>query len=92
MTDSRSPDQIQTLTEIQQWLRSYVGRLLSIKPSEVDLTQPLEALALDSLNIVRMAGDLEDYLQIEVKSSLIYEYESLTAFCHQLEQMHAGRH
>ncbi len=92
MTDMTQEMTTRTQEEIESWMQSYIGNLLSQAPEDIQLSLPLDAFALDSVNIVRMAGELEDLLQIEVESSLIYEYECLQAFCHQLERMHRGSH
>ncbi len=77
--------------EIAEWLCKYIGEKILLDPSEVTLEQSLEELAMDSMNVVRMAGELEDLLGgIEIESALIYEYKSLNDFCKQLAVMHAN--
>lgn len=74
---------------IEGWLRTRLcGPLRLTGPEAVDLRRSAEDLALDSMNVVRLAGELEEWLGIELEPSLIYEYESLAAFARQMEVMH----
>lgn len=78
-----------TADSIASWLRSRLaGPLKLASPDAIDLQRSAEDLALDSMIVVRLAGELEERLGIELEPSLIYEFESLAAYVRQLEVMH----
>ncbi len=67
-----------TTAEIQDWLASYVGELLEIKPEQVDITIPFERYGLDSSVVAGLTGDLEDWLGYELDPTLIYDYPTIS--------------
>lgn len=72
---------------LEDWLCTTVARLLELTPAEIDIAQDLRALALDSVQVVRLAGELESLLGVELEPSLLYEYASLGALAEQLTIM-----
>ncbi|MEO0456979.1 MAG: acyl carrier protein [Cyanobacteria bacterium P01_A01_bin.114] len=62
---------------IQQWLAGQLGDLLSIDPSTIDVKQPLTRYGLDSIDAVTLVGDLEDWLDLELPSTLLWDYPTL---------------
>ncbi|MEM8807344.1 MAG: acyl carrier protein [Cyanobacteria bacterium P01_G01_bin.38] len=62
---------------IQQWLASQLADLLSIDPSTIDVKQPLTRYGLDSIDAVTLVGDLEDWLDLELPSTLLWDYPTL---------------
>ncbi|WP_018969775.1 thioester reductase domain-containing protein [Rubritalea marina] len=81
-----------SLNEIRNWVTNYIAETLLEEPEDIHLSQSLDDLALDSMSVVRMAGELEELLGgVEVEASLMYEYDSLDTLCEQLEIMHAGQ-
>ncbi len=80
---------IQSAADIAQWVKSRLAVPLKLaSPADLDLRRSAEDLALDSMIVVRLAGELEERLEIELEPSLIYEFESLAAYVKQLEVMH----
>ena len=51
-------------TSIHPWLRTTVARLLDLSASDIDGSRDLRALALDSVQVVRLAGELEAHLDV----------------------------
>ncbi|MEO1403651.1 MAG: acyl carrier protein [Cyanobacteria bacterium J06635_1] len=62
---------------IQQWLTNQLADLLSIDPSTIDVKQPLTRYGLDSIDAVTLVGDLEDWLDLELPSTLLWDYPTL---------------
>lgn len=71
----------------QSWLASTVARLIEVAPEQIDGAQHLRALALDSMQVVRLAGEIEARFEVELEPSLLYEYDSLDALAGQLDVM-----
>lgn len=66
-----------TRTEIREWLRQYLSRLLGVPAHELDPSQPFEIYGLDSSGAVGLSGDLEDLLGVRFDSSLVYDYPTI---------------
>lgn len=66
-----------TAASIQEWLTHYLANLLDMDSDDVDVETPFEGYGLDSAAAVAMTGDLEDWLQIELDPTLVYDYPTV---------------
>lgn len=73
-----------TAPEISAWLVAYVAKALEVAPSEVDPDARLFDLGLSSRQSVLLAGDLEDWLGVEVAPDLAWEHPSIHALASHL--------
>ncbi|MEO0491629.1 MAG: acyl carrier protein [Cyanobacteria bacterium P01_A01_bin.123] len=62
---------------IQVWLVNQLAEVLSLDPSTVDVKQPLTRYGLDSIDAVTLVGDLEDWLDLELPSTLLWDYPTI---------------
>ncbi|WP_008314018.1 acyl carrier protein [Leptolyngbya sp. PCC 6406] len=62
---------------IQVWLVNQLADVLSLDPNTVDVTQPLTRYGLDSIDAVTLVGDLEDWLDLELPSTLLWDYPTI---------------
>ncbi|MEA5462316.1 acyl carrier protein [Leptothoe sp. PORK10 BA2] len=62
---------------IQSWLVNQIADVLSLDPTTVDVTQPLTRYGLDSIDAVTMVADLEDWLDMELPSTLLWDYPTI---------------
>ena len=65
--------------EIQNWLVSYLAKLLDIELAEIDVTVTFDRYGLDSSAAIAMTGDLADWLGSELDPTLIYDYPTIEA-------------
>lgn len=63
--------------KIQAWLVEQLADVLSIEASTIDVAQPLTRYGLDSIDAVTLVGDLEDWLDLELPSTLLWDYPSI---------------
>ena len=71
------------IAEIQSWMISYLARMLEVDPEEIDTATPFDRYGLDSSAVVGMTGDLEDWLNVELDPTIVYDYptiETLTQY------------
>lgn len=66
-----------TALAIQQWLISQLADVLSIDPTTIEAQQPLTRYGLDSIDAVTLVGDLEDWLDLELPSTLLWDYPTV---------------
>ncbi|MEL7223876.1 MAG: acyl carrier protein [Cyanobacteria bacterium J06576_12] len=63
--------------KIQAWLVEQIADVLSLDPTTIDVQQPLTRYGLDSIDAVTLVGDLEDWLDLELPSTLLWDYPSI---------------
>ncbi|MBE9075926.1 acyl carrier protein [Romeria aff. gracilis LEGE 07310] len=78
LQNSSSSNQTESpVTAIQSWLVSQLSDVLSIDSSTIDVKQPLTRYGLDSIDAVTLVGDLEDWLDLELPSTLLWDYPTI---------------
>ncbi len=65
------------VSKIQAWLVEQIADVLSLDPTTIDVKQPLTRYGLDSIDAVTLVGDLEDWLDLELPSTLLWDYPSI---------------
>lgn len=85
----RKSHDLETETLAQQLELALTGMLaktLRIAAAEIDVDRPLPHYGLDSIDAVTLAGDLEDWLNIELPSTLLWDYPTVAAIAGFLEE------
>lgn len=62
---------------VQDWLRTHLAEQLSLDKNAVEITEQLSRYGLDSIDAVTLVGDLEDYLELELPSTLFWEHPTI---------------
>jgi acyl carrier protein len=62
---------------VQNWLVEQLAEQLSLKPETVSISEPLTRYGLDSIDAVTMVGDLEDWLDLELPSTLFWDHPTI---------------
>ncbi|NES81013.1 MAG: acyl carrier protein [Moorea sp. SIO2B7] len=71
---------------IQNWLVNKLAQQLSLDSKTVNVTEPLTRYGLDSIDAVTMVGDLEDWLDLELPSTLFWDYPTIEKSAQYLEE------
>ncbi len=77
LQNSSSAEATSSVKAIQTWLVDQLAEVLSIDPGTIDVKQPLTRYGLDSIDAVTLVGDLEDWLDLELPSTLLWDYPSI---------------
>ncbi|MEG3436744.1 hybrid fatty acyl-AMP ligase/type I polyketide synthase [Pannus brasiliensis CCIBt3594] len=64
---------------IESWLRENIARRLGISPRSIDPREPLASYGLDSLSVIRLSAELEDWLGRKLSPTLAYDYPTIEA-------------
>jgi acyl carrier protein len=80
-----------TKLEIENWLKSYVAKLLDKDGGQVDVHMDLDRFGLNSAEVVSMIGELEDWLKVELSPSLLFEHTTIDAVSTYLHKQIAQR-
>ncbi|HEY9825556.1 MAG TPA: type I polyketide synthase, partial [Stenomitos sp.] len=70
--------------QIQQWLIEKVAELLSLPTHQINVQEPLADYGLSSLAAVRLSGELQDWLEIPLDPTLLYDYSSISDLTQEL--------
>ena len=71
---------------IQAWLSSKLAGVLGVTPEEVDPACTFTDYGLDSMQAVRLSGDVESWLGRELSPLLLYDYPSIETLARYLAE------
>lgn len=69
--------EINATQAIQTWLVQQLAQLLSLDAKTINVTEPLTRYGLDSIDAVTLVGDLEDWLDVELPSTLFWDHPTI---------------
>ncbi len=81
---------MKSLEEIQKWLRQRISQEIKAAPEAVSLQIPFENYGLDSIIIVTIVGDLEDWLNLSLDPTILWEYPTIESLSEWLVKMNAS--
>jgi acyl carrier protein len=89
MTD---PKNVRSADEVRAWLAAEVAKRQAVAVETIDTSVPLANYALDSMEAISLAGELEDWLGIELESTLVWDYPTIDKLALHLATVLAGAH
>ncbi|MEY2833574.1 MAG: hypothetical protein RLZZ574_2833, partial [Cyanobacteriota bacterium] len=63
--------------QIQHWLRENLAQRLGIPVLEIDVNEPFASTGLNSVAAVGLSADLEDWLQVKLSPTIVYDYPNI---------------
>jgi acyl carrier protein len=81
-----SNSNLNELEAVQTWLVNKLSEQLSLEPTTVSITEPLTRYGLDSIDAVTMVGELEDWLDLELPSTLFWDSPTIEKAAKYLEE------
>lgn len=72
--------------EIQLWLQENIAQRLGVPASEVDITEPFVSYGLNSVAAVSLSADLEDWLNLKLSPTVVYDYPNIAKLAAYLSQ------
>lgn len=82
---------ISTLEEFRDWIRQEIRQCIGPDSSDLALSQSIHALGMSSVHVVRLAGEIEEHLAIEIDPIAFYDFESIETLCQTLWGLHERR-
>ncbi|MDG2020857.1 MAG: acyl carrier protein [Phycisphaerales bacterium] len=64
--------------EISAWIRERIARELGSEASAIDPEVTFDRLGLDSLALLGVLGDLASELDIEIETSVLFDYPTIS--------------
>ncbi|MEV4314043.1 acyl carrier protein [Actinocrispum sp. NPDC049592] len=89
MTDRR------TAAEVQEWLVARIAGRLAVPPEQVDVDQYFDEFALDSTEALVLAGELENWLGLELETTALWYHPTiadLSAWIVSIQERAGARH
>lgn len=68
---------MRTAGEIRGWLRAKVASETGMRLDDISIGTPFNSLGLDSIVIVTLAADLEDWLETSLDPTIFWEYPTI---------------
>ncbi|WP_233220119.1 AMP-binding protein, partial [Pleurocapsa sp. CCALA 161] len=63
--------------EIQNWLRENLAQRLGLPISQIDVKESFASTGLNSMAAVALSADLEDWLEIKLSPTIVYDYPNI---------------
>ena len=63
--------------DIKWWLANKVAAVLKIDASAIEFNTSFAKLGLDSLAAITISGDLEQWLEMEIDATILYQYSTI---------------
>ncbi|MDW8319635.1 MAG: beta-ketoacyl synthase N-terminal-like domain-containing protein, partial [Anaerolineae bacterium] len=79
-----------SVTAIQAWLVEHIAGLIGADPASIDVGQPFESFGLASRDVVGLSGDLEDWLELRLSPTLLYQYPTIARLAQHLADQLRG--
>lgn len=80
-----------TKQEISAWLVDWIANELKMKPEEIETERSLLEYSLSSVTATILVGDIEDWLDLRLPPTLVWDYPSIDAMSdHLVSEMAAG--
>ena len=73
-----APTERQT-SAVENWLVDNIARRLGVSTKEIDRAEPFASMGLDSVQTVRLSADLEDYFNLKLSPTVIYDYPNISS-------------
>lgn len=85
--DPKSESQL-TATSIETWIAQWLAQELKIPLDSIDTHKPLPYYGLDSVTMVSLTSDMEDWLKCQIPLILTWDYPSIKALAQHLAKRH----
>jgi acyl carrier protein len=78
--DSRPPVVIAarpTEAQLRLWLVDHLARLVGVHPADIETHESFASYGLGSMSAMRLAGDLEAWLNCGIPGTLVWDYPTI---------------
>ncbi len=79
-----------TEIEIIEWLKKTIAAEIQVGIDQVSATAPFAGMGLDSVQMVTLATDLENWLGIETDPTLFYEFGNIAELTRWITEQNVG--
>jgi acyl carrier protein len=76
-----------TAAAIEEFIKKELAKLLSISTDSIDIETPFDKFGLESAKSILMVGKLEDYLDVDLPSRLLWDYNNIKSLSVYLQEL-----
>ncbi|MGQ0635637.1 MAG: acyl carrier protein [Planctomycetaceae bacterium] len=76
--------------EIRSWIIEKLCGRMRVDPADLKLDEPIASHGIDSMQVVALLGELEDWLGCRLHGNPLLDYPSINALAHHLAQETGG--
>jgi acyl carrier protein len=69
--------QLPDIEAIQSWLVAHLAKIIEVSPAEINIQTPFDRYGLDSVAVVTLIGDLEEWLGRELPATLAWDHPNI---------------
>ncbi len=74
---------------IEHWLMTHVAKLAGESKEDIDVDLPFSHYALDSVATVELTADIEDWLELRLSPTLVWDYPTIAVLARHLADLKA---
>ncbi|MEY3211207.1 MAG: hypothetical protein RIT28_1688 [Pseudomonadota bacterium] len=82
---------VRSLDNFRDWLRHEIAKSSDVPFHEIDFAMSMREMGMSSIHLVRLTGELEKLLGLELESTMLTEFGSVNSLCDRLFRMRDGR-
>jgi acyl carrier protein len=79
-----TPCELPDENEIQSWIIERLAVRLDTPAADIDPKRPFSAYGMDSMNALKLAGELEDWLDVELPATLVWDFPTVEQMAYHL--------
>ena len=79
----------ESIAGIERWICAHIARATRLPESDIEVGQPFSHYALDSVATVELTADLEDWLELRLPPTLLWDYPTVAALARHLHGLKA---
>lgn len=76
----------QSTEEIKNWLVQKISKVVGINTNDLDIYEPFANMGLDSASAVSLSGELEDWLDLKLSPTLVFDYPNIDSLSRHLAE------
>lgn len=80
-----------SVENFREWLRHEIGKSSDLGLLNIDFSQSIEQMGMSSVHVVRLTGEIEKLLDLELEPTFLYEFDTIDDLCATVLKMRDGR-
>ncbi|HEY9723619.1 MAG TPA: acyl carrier protein, partial [Oscillatoriaceae cyanobacterium] len=81
----------ESLESFREWLRHEIAKSADVGYVGADFAMSIDQMGMSSVHVVRLTGEIEKLLGLELDPSFMYDFDSVDEMCVTLLKMREGR-
>ena len=79
-----TPTTDRSAAAITQWMVEWLATEMAVPATEIDINETFDHFGIDSVRVIGMTGELQEWLDQEVDPTLAYDFPTIASFAAEL--------